>query len=187
MTAPQPTHPLLKGLLAGDRAAQQALFQQYAGKMLAVCRRYMGDKAAAEDVLMDGMLQVFSKISQYDGSGPLEAWIRRLMVNQALMALRKQQLFFVETESLPDDQVPSSTASHLQADELMGLIAKLPDGYRTVFNLYAIEGYSHAEIASQLGISEGTSKSQLSRARNMLQAWLAEEERALARQQATNY
>ena len=175
------THPLLKGLLAGDRAAQHALFQQYAGKMLAVCRRYMGDKAAAEDVLMDGMLQVFQKISQYDGSGPLEAWIRRLMVNQALMALRKQHLLFVDTDALPEDVIPATTASHLQAEELMAMVHRLPDGYRAVFNLYAIEGYSHAEIATQLGISEGTSKSQLSRARAMLQAWLAKEEILLSR------
>jgi RNA polymerase sigma-70 factor (ECF subfamily) len=165
---------LLKRLRQKDRKAQYELYQQVAGKMLSVCKRYVG--SAAEDVFIEAMLVVFEKIDQYDEAGPIEAWIRRIVVNQALQFLRRGKLLFAELNDeiqVVDDYLPDN---NLNASELMELIEQLPDGYRTVFNLYAIEGYSHQEVADLLGITIGTSKSQLSRARTLLQNWLSVQE-----------
>jgi RNA polymerase sigma-70 factor (ECF subfamily) len=164
---------LLKRLKQGDRKAQYELYQQVAGKMFVVAKRYVG--SSADDVLMEAMMQVFEKINQFDGSGPIEAWIRRIVVNQSLQFLRKRQLLFAELSEPQhvDDYLPDN---RLNASELMDLVERLPDGYRTVFNLYAIEGYSHQEISTMLGIAVGTSKSQLNRARALLQNWLLVQE-----------
>lgn len=156
----------------GDRAAQKSLFDTLAPKMFSVCLRYMGDRAAAEDVLQDGFITLFTKLDTYSGEGPFEGWARKIFVNTALMSLRK-----TDALSLSDDidiargvgdGVPTPVQS-LGYKELMKLIAQLPTGFRTVFNLYVLEGYSHKEIAEALGISENTSRSQLRRARMMLQ------------------
>ena len=151
--------------------AQKALYERIGSRMLALCYRYISDRDEAEHVMIGGMVKVYDKIDQYTGEGHFEGWIRRIMVNESLMYIRKHKNMSVEVEI---DQTHESTATidhddHLQTEDLMLMIEKLPVGYRTVFNLYAIEGYSHAEIAEQLGINENTSKSQLSRARKLLQ------------------
>jgi RNA polymerase sigma-70 factor (ECF subfamily) len=158
----------------GKRSAQQALYDRYAGTMKAVCLRYVGQEFDAEDVLVSGFMKAFDKMGQYGGQGSLEGWLRRIMVNEALMFLRKAKRLpqAVEEAALEiEAPVVEADAAH-DAEALMAMVQALPDGYRTVFNLYAIEGYSHAEIAERLGISEGTSKSQLSKARQLLKkAW----------------
>ncbi|GAB3577104.1 sigma-70 family RNA polymerase sigma factor [Spirosoma luteolum] len=163
---------LIAALKRGESKAHKVAYDRYAGKMLAVCQRYTGNRDDAEEVMLDGFMRVFEKIDQFREDGSFEGWIRRVMVTESLMFLRRNKQLRQEV-SIDDVQVEpdytwADTAIHEQ--ELMRLVNQLPDGYRTVFNLYAIEGYSHAEIAEMLGISEGTSKSQLSRARALLQA-----------------
>lgn len=153
----------------GDRGAQNSLYKKFGGKMLAICKRYLKDQMEAEDVLMEGFLKVFLKIREFKNEGSLEGWIRRIMVNECLMSLRKRKITYpMEEEALLVPE-PAAVLEQMTSLEIQEHILRLPDGFRTVFNLYAIEGYSHAEIAEQLGISEGTSKSQLSRARVLLQ------------------
>lgn len=153
-----------------NRHAQYALFQQFAGKMLHVVKRYITNTSEAEDTLMEGFVKVFKKLEQYQGGGSFEGWIRKIMVNEALMSIRKNKdRFPVDIDVAFDVAHPDETLMQLGLQEIEDLIASLPKGYRTIFNLYAIEGYSHAEIALLLDISEGTSKSQLSRARAQLQ------------------
>ena len=130
----------------------------------------------AEDVLVMAFTKVFERIGQFKGDGSFEGWIRRITVNEALTSLRKTRVMMVETDLEYADREPdyNAIADHLEAEDLLKMIEKLPPGYRIVFNLYAIDGYSHKEIADQLGISENTSKSQLSRARMYLQKLLLE-------------
>lgn len=155
----------------GKPSAQQQLYERFAGKMLGVCYRYIHDREEAEHVMIGGMVKVFEKLEQYQGDGSFEGWIRRIMVNESLMYIRKNKNMSLEVEVEKADYEPDyrTLESHLQASDLLALIAELPVGYRTVFNLYAIEGYSHQEIGEMLGINENTSKSQLSRARKYLQ------------------
>ena len=161
---------LIAACRQNNRQAQQALFQKMAGKMLSVIKRYVTNTSEAEDTLMEGFVKVFSKLDQYQGGGSFEGWIRKIMVNEALMSIRKNKdRFPVDIDAAFDLAHPDETFMQLGVQEIESLIATLPTGYRTIFNLYAIEGYSHAEIALLLNISEGTSKSQLSRARALLQ------------------
>lgn len=149
--------------------------------MFALCRRYIGQVDAAEDVLICGFTKVFQKIDQFKGEGSFEGWIRRIMVNEALSHIRKNKSMYLEVEIEYAEREPDFglLAGQLEAEDLQKLIDKLPSGYKTVFNLYAIEGFSHKEIGDQLGISENTSKSQLSRARKHLQTVLVESENYL--------
>lgn len=168
---------LVKRCRQGKRSAQQALYERYAPTMKSVCMRYVGQDFDAEDVLVMGFMKVFDKIEQFNGEGSLEGWIRRIMANESLMFLRKKNRAprateLEELELSQDMPVTLEEESLLHADDLMKLVQALPDGYRLVFNLYAIEGYSHKEIAEKLDISVGTSKSQLSKARNMLKGWI---------------
>ncbi|GAB3169924.1 RNA polymerase sigma factor [Telluribacter humicola] len=162
---------LVRALQKADPKAQRQVYEKYSSRMLGVCMRYIGDRMAAEDVLVEGFMRVFDKIEQFKSEGSLEGWIRRVMVNEALGYLRQRKRLLEdvdleEAQTVPDD---SNTNQDLEVQELMRMIEELPTGYRTVFNLYAIEGYSHAEIADLLCISESTSKSQLHRARALLQ------------------
>ncbi|GAB3539178.1 RNA polymerase sigma factor [Spirosoma fluminis] len=163
---------LVKALKQGENRAHKVVYDRYAGKMLAVCTRYCANRDDAEEVMLDGFMRVFEKISQFREDGSLEGWIRRIMVTESLMFLRKNKQWRQEVSmddvAVEPDYEWADTA--LNENELLRIVNQLPDGYRTVFNLYAIEGYSHAEIAETLGITEGTSKSQLSRARTLLQA-----------------
>ncbi|MBP6055186.1 MAG: RNA polymerase sigma factor [Cytophagaceae bacterium] len=153
-----------------DRKGQHATFNRYSGKMMAVCRRYLGNGPDAEDALMEGFMKVFSKVETFNEAGSFEGWIRRIVVNECLMKIRKQgDVFTKNIEEAWDVGEPADALMHLRTAEIEAIIAELPPGYRMIFKLYAIEGYSHEEIATLVGISSGTSKSQLSRARTMIQ------------------
>ena len=161
---------LITALNRDDPKAQRSVYDKYSSRMLGLCFRYVGDEMLAEDVMIEGFMKVFGKIGQFNSDGSFEGWIRRIMVNEALGYLRKQKRIPEDTLSdeasnIPDYQLADQ---NLDAEELMVLIEQLPTGYRTVFNLYAIEGYKHSEIAARLGISEGTSKSQLNYAKQKL-------------------
>ncbi len=160
---------LIKACLKGKRDAQQQLFELHADVMLSVALRYMGDKQAAEDVLLQAFGKVFEKLDSFQHQGSFQGWVRRIVCNEALNQLRKNKRFSEDLETAEREGVNEAPSKNLEAEELMTLIQQLPEGYRTVFNLYAIEGYSHQEIAEQLNISIGTSKSQLNRARRFLQ------------------
>ena len=163
---------LIKGCIAGDRAFQTKLYNLFAPKMLGVCLRYARNREEAEEVLQEGFLRVFTYINTFKGAGSFEGWIRKIMVNCALSRYRnKSQLQPVmRLESSGHDVIDSADiSSNLDAKELLSLVQTLPAGYRIVFNLYVFEGYKHREIAEALGISEGTSKSNLSDARAFLQ------------------
>ncbi len=167
---------LMEGCKKGNRHMQELLYRQTSPKMLAVCMRYAKDRMEAEDILQVGYIKIFNKVKDFKSEGSFEGWIRRVMVNTAIESYRKN-LRSLNTVSIDEAyEHPSSTDGSFADDfgnlgmqELLKLIQKLADGYRIVFNMYAIEGYSHKEIAEKLGISEGTSKSQLSRARIILQ------------------
>ncbi|UXE68500.1 MAG: sigma-70 family RNA polymerase sigma factor [Chryseotalea sp. WA131a] len=169
-------HELIEGCRRQNRQAQQALYELYSGKMYALCCRYVKDKMESEDVLVVAFTKIFERIHQYKGDGSFEGWIRRVMVNESLGFLRKNKNMYVETDIEAAEREPNyeQLDSALEAEDLMKLIEGLPTGYRVVFNLYAIDGYSHQEIGEQLGINENTSKSQLSRARVLLQKRLLE-------------
>jgi RNA polymerase sigma factor (sigma-70 family) len=163
---------IIEGCKAGKRELQKALYTRFSGKMYAVCLRYSKSREEAEDILQDGFVKVFHSINQYLGTGSFEGWVRRIMVNTALEAIRKKKLDFssLDTEFAPEfSDDGTDAADKMAVNDLLNLIQELPSGYKAVFNMYAIEGYQHKEIAALLGISEGTSKSQFARARYMLQ------------------
>jgi len=164
---------LLESCVKQDRRAQKALYEFYAPRMLTLCIRYIGDRERARDILHDGFITVFEKIGSYNGSGSFEGWMRRIFVNTALMALRKGDILKYSEELVTAEREitgEQSVLENINSRELLRLISSMPAGFRAVFNMYAIEGYSHQEIAKQMKISEGSSRSQLSRAR----AWLQE-------------
>ena len=167
---------LIQKCQRGDRKAQRILFERFQADMFRVCYRYVRGQAEAEDLLCQGFLKVFEHLGdfRYRGPGSLAGWIRRIMVNESLMHLRKQKFEFVSEDHALELAAPERTDQHLDAEELYALVRALPLGYRTVFNLFALEGYTHAEIAAQMGISEGTSRSQLAKARRMLQEMMAQ-------------
>ena len=168
---------LVKDCLKGRPEAQRQLYEQFAKNMLGICYRYTKSLKDAEDVLQEGFLKVFFGLKQYKFEGELGAWIRWIMVNTALNFLKRNykyrtEMFFTEQPLHPvaDD----NPAVILQAKELADIIRQLPHGYQTIFNLHAVEGYSHVEIGEMLGISNGTSRSQYARARALLISWLEE-------------
>ncbi|MBK9175361.1 MAG: RNA polymerase sigma factor [Flavobacteriales bacterium] len=162
---------LIKGCLAGDRRSQEALYARYARRMYAVCLRYARHELEAQDLMQEGFIRVFEKLKDFRMEGSLEGWVRRIMVHTAINQYRRksfqQERFGLER--LPEDPVEADALGVLGAEELLGMVSSLPDGYRIVFNLFAIEGYDHAEIAEMLGCGESTSRSQLAKARRMLQ------------------
>jgi RNA polymerase sigma-70 factor (ECF subfamily) len=168
---------MLEGCKANQEHAQKYLFDRYSRVMTGVCLRYADSYQEAQDIVQDAFIKVFKKIGTFSGKGSLEGWIRRIMVNTSLDYLRsiKNERFHVAVDDvkykLKEDQL---IIDSLQAEDLLKIIKTLPAGYRTVFNMYAIEGYSHKEIAEQLNVSENTSKSQYSRARSLLQKKLEE-------------
>jgi len=167
------TQNLVASCKKGDRRAQKAIFDSLSGKMYALCLRYCGDKTVAQDLLQEGFVTLFSKLDSYKGEGSFEGWARRIFVNTALMELRKKDALKM-SDDIEEAWNMSSPISTQMEDigykELMKLVMSLPDGFRTVFNMFVIEGYSHKEIAQELGITEVTSRSQLNRARAWLQA-----------------
>ncbi len=170
---------LIAACRKGDSKAQREIYEKYSPTMFAVCRRYVVELQEAEDVLVCGFTKAFQKIDQFKGEGSFEGWVRRIMVNEALTFIRRNKSMYLEVEIEKAGREPDYQQMHnqLEVEDLQKLIDRLPTGYKTVFNLYAIEGFSHKEIAEKLGISENTSKSQLSRARVHLQKLLLEVER----------
>jgi RNA polymerase sigma-70 factor (ECF subfamily) len=163
---------LVHGCLREDRHCQEMLYRRYAPRMYAVCLRYARHEMEAQDLMQDGFIRVFEKLADFRQQGSLEGWIRRIMVHTAINLYRRKafQNERMGMERPPDAPVPPSAEAELNTRELLRCVAELPDGYRMVFNLYALEGYDHGEIAAMLGCSESTSRSQLSKARRMLQA-----------------
>jgi len=172
---------LIEGCRRRDASAQKSLYERFAGKLYALCCRYIKEKMEAEDVLIIAFTKILDRIDQYKGEGSFEGWMKRVVVNESLTYLRRNKNMYLEMDIEAADREPDfeKLESHMQAEDLMKMIEGLPTGYRIVFNLYAIDGYSHKEIADQLGISENTSKSQLSRARVALQKSLIETEKNL--------
>ncbi len=166
---------LVKECLKGRPQAQRELYELYADVMLGVCYRYTRSMRDAEDVLQEGFVKVFHHLAQYKQEGELGAWIRRIMVNTALNYLKRhrkyqEEMFFTEEYLHP--VVEDDPAERIQGKELADLIRQLPQGYQVIFNLHAVEGYTHVEIGEMLGISDGTSRSQYARARNLLITWI---------------
>jgi len=167
---------LISGCQNGDRRAQKQLYEAFSGKMMGVCLRYCKDRETARDLLHDGFLKVYSHIIDYEGKGSFEGWIRKIMVNTALEYLRKQndegyKLNIEEAYTLSNGDF--GILEKMQAEELIRIIQKLPDIYRTVFNLFVVEGYTHKEIAEEMRITESSSRVYLTRAKQSLQEMLA--------------
>jgi RNA polymerase sigma-70 factor (ECF subfamily) len=163
---------LIEGCIRNDRSCQHELYQRYAPLMLGVCRRYCPRLEEAEDVLQEGFVKVFYHLRNFRFQGSLEGWVRRIMVNTALGHLRSLNIRMVmaNDQKMPESSLESGVLEKLSANELLRMISALPAGYRTVFNLHAIEGFSHKEISEMLGINEGTSRSQYLKARLALQS-----------------
>jgi RNA polymerase sigma-70 factor (ECF subfamily) len=167
---------VIAGCTEGNRECQKALYDRFASKMFSLCLRYAPDYHTAEDLLQEGFVKIYYNIYKYNGSGSFEGWMKRVFINHSIEQLRK-----VDKHFAADDigNIAESTTSgneivgKLALDDLMKLVQALPTGYRTVFNLYALEGFSHKEIAEMLEISDGTSKSQLARAKGMLKEMLS--------------
>jgi RNA polymerase sigma factor (sigma-70 family) len=172
---------LIRGCLRGTAQCQRDLYERFAGKMYAVCLRYARTREDAADILQEGFIKVFSKLEQFQFNGSFEGWIRKVMVNTALRAYQKQRFEFEQSgyERLPELPVDPDAMAMLSETELLNLVRQLPDGYRAVFNLVAIEGYSHAEAATMLGIQESTSRSQLTKARRHLEVEVVKLDRIL--------
>jgi RNA polymerase sigma-70 factor (ECF subfamily) len=162
---------LIKSCIDGMTSAQNQLYQLFSSKLFAICCRYASSDDQAKDMFQESLIRIFQKLPDFRFEGSFEGWMKRITVNQCLDAIRKDKSkLFDDLESNESVEVQFNTAAdQLQANDLLKLLSKLPLGYRTVFNLYAIEGFTHQEIASSLGISESTSKTQLFKARKWLQ------------------
>ncbi len=162
---------LIAGCIRGDRKMQEGLYKSFAPAMFAICLRYAGSYPEAEDMLQEGFIRVFNKLGTFRNEGSFEGWLKRIFINTAIEGYRKNHISnaMLEVEEMKNDLVHQDDFHHLAAADLLKLVQSLSPGYRTVFNLYAIEGYTHQEIADILGINAGTSKSQLARARYLLQ------------------
>jgi RNA polymerase sigma-70 factor (ECF subfamily) len=164
---------LIAACTNGDRHAQKLLYERYAPKMNGVCMRYCKNQEDAEDVLIEGFFKVLTNLHQYSGAGSFEGWIRKIMVNESLMFLRKRHNFKLTIEiSNIELKTTINAEDDLMAADILELLDKLPTGYRTIFNLYVLEGFKHREIADLLGISINTSKSQLILAKKRLQSMM---------------
>jgi len=161
---------LIQRCLNNEVLAQNELYRRFAGKMMGVCLRYAKNRDDAKDNLQDGFVRVYINLKSFKGDGSFEGWIKRIMINTAIKHYHKNLKFSnnIDIEAAYDVGFDNNVLGKMAVSELMQLVQTLPDGYRTIFNLYIIEGYQHNEIAEMLGISEGTSKSQLARARNFL-------------------
>lgn len=164
------TEQLLELCLTEDKKAQQTLYERYSPVMLGICRRYISQLQDAEDVLMEAFLKIFLNLKQFDHRGSFEGWMKRIMINEALMWLRKRKLLQIELDEkiLPFEEAPDTRHWEVTESDIIPLLDRLPEGYRTVFNLFVIEEYKHREIAELMGISINTSKSQLILAKKKL-------------------
>ncbi len=169
---------LLKGCLAGVRKSQEELYKTYSGKMYTVCMRYCNDTDDAQDVLQEGFVKVFKNLEKFRNEGSFEGWMRRIFVNTAIEHYRKRSTHLASVVDVTEVQKEDNSWNafdHLAEKDLLNIIKSLSPGYRTVFNMYVVEGYSHKEIGELLGITEGTSKSQLARAKALLQKMIIEQ------------
>jgi RNA polymerase sigma-70 factor (ECF subfamily) len=161
---------LIKECISGERRAQKQLYDKYSAKMYAVCIRYMGNSDDASDILQDGFIKVYKNLEKFRGEGSFEGWLRRIFANTAIEQLRKKKLNFSTSDKEEQIEFKAPGAiDKLSEKDLLKIVSELSPGYRTVFNMYVVEGYGHKEIAEIMNISEGTSKSQLARARMILQ------------------
>lgn len=175
------TSELIREAKQGSAAAQKCLFDQWSEKMFIVCRMYVKSPEDAEELLLDGFYKFFKKISSFNfqGEAALYAWLKKVMINECLMFLRKKNVFTIVTEAEAEEiPLQEDALDDLSAEEIFKLIVQLPVGYRTVFNLFAIEGMTHVEIAGLLNISEGTSRSQFSKAKILLQKLLGQNDKS---------
>ena len=164
----QEENEIIRLAIENNRAAQQKIYAKFSSKMLSVCRQYIKDIHQAEDIMITAFMKVFTNLKNFENKGSFEGWIRRIMVNECISHIRVQKkVSFIEDENYFEESF-NNIESRFSVDDIQFLIDSLPDGYKIVFNLSAIEGYKHKEISSMLGITEGTSKSQLSHARKML-------------------
>lgn len=165
---------LIEGCINHQQEAQKKLFDLFAGKMMSVCLRYANNETLAQDILQEGFIRVFKSIHQFRHEGNFEGWMRRVFVTVALRQVSKQKLFFTDTDisDKKEHSIAPEVLSKISADEIHVLIRSMPDGYRTIFNLHVIEGYSHEEIAVMLGIQATTSRGQLLKARKYLQVMI---------------
>ncbi len=161
---------LIKKAIKNNREAQHVLFEMHSPKMLSVCRYYIKDIQQAEEAMLNGFYKVFKSLKSYKGDGSFEGWVRRIMIRESISYLRqKKSVEFVSDEDVSTNAYSNSIQTNLEINDIQKLIDNLPEGYRIVFVMYAIEGYKHHEISELLNISQGTSKSQLFKARKMLQ------------------
>jgi len=162
---------LIKGCIEDDRRMQEELYRRFSPRMYGVCLRYAGNAEEAQDILQDGFVKVFKKLSSFRGEGSFEGWIRRIFVNTAIEHFRRKRYLqpVTEKEEATLEGNYLSVLDNLAEKDILDLVRQLSPGYRTVFNMYVVEGYTHKEIGEIMGISEGTSKSQLSRAKVILQ------------------
>lgn len=159
---------LIKQCANNDRKAQKEIYQLFAGKLFSICLKYSKNKQEAQDNFQDGFIVIFEKIGQFNFKGSFEGWLKRVMINTVLLKYRKKNVLNIVTEEIPDEVIVDVDDDEISLDFLLNLINELPDRYRMVFNLYALDGYSHKEISEMLLIAEGTSKSNLARARAIL-------------------
>lgn len=171
----QQQHETIALAVENNRHAQHRIYNQYAPKMLSVCRQYIRDLHHAEDLMITAFMKVFANLKNFEHKGSFEGWIRRIMINECLSFIRvHKKISFLEDEFYQEDTF-NNIESSLSVDDIQSLIDNLPDGYKMIFNLYAVEGFKHKEIAGMLGINEGTSKSQLSYARRILQEQISKQ------------
>ena len=164
---------LIQQAVENNRHAQQKIYSKFSGKMLSVCRQYIKDLHQAEDIMITAFMKVFTHLKNFEHKGSFEGWVRRIMINECISFLRtEKKVKFLEDENFTEE-TQNNIESKFSVEDIQFLIDSLPDGYKMVFNLYAIEGFKHQEIAKMLGINEGTSKSQLSHARKMLQVQIS--------------
>ena len=165
---------LIKQCANDDRKAQKEIYQLFAGKLFSICLKYSKNKQEAQDNFQDGFIIIFKKIGQFKFKGSFEGWIKRVMLNTVLLKYRKKTVLNIVTEEIPDEVIVDVDDDEISLDFLLNLIHELPDRYRMVFNLYVLDGYSHREISEMLHIAEGTSKSNLARARAILKQKIEE-------------
>ena len=173
---------LIELCIDGDRKSQKDLFDRFAGKMFTLCKRYARTSQESEDMLQEAFVKVFNSLDKFGFKGSFEGWIRRIVVNTCLRYLEKEKIMFEDIDMVEyssSNVIQASAIEHLAEEELLNIIALLPDGYKMVFNLYVIEGYSHKEIADMLNIGESTSRSQLVKARKLLKELLIQHNRII--------
>ncbi|HKL07649.1 MAG TPA: sigma-70 family RNA polymerase sigma factor [Bacteroidales bacterium] len=166
---------ILKGCRKNKRQYQEILYRKYAKKMYGICLSYAGDRAMAQDMLQESFIKIFNRVNDFKQEGSLEGWIRKIVTHTAIDHLRHQkriQNYISDQDEIKEGSYESDALQNLQTEDVLNQVNRLPEGARVVFNLYALEGYTHKEIAHKLKITEGTSKSQFNRARKLLMSWI---------------